>query len=182
MGIEKRNRVYTEQSTSINQDIMKSQKGIISFVPGATTGLIIGIPTTIEDPRMLTLLPMSAVTAGALNANAAGSGSPWYCDLTLHHASAVSRAFASVASTVLASEIGKRIRISVTDLSLYIAQASLAVGGASNTVVIASESAWKLDPRFASNAKKYLRVYVNLYASALLHSKKQVLAYEVQGY
>lgn len=180
--IEKAKRTITNKTTDIDEDIELSQKGIISFVPMASTGLIIGIPTTIKDPRMLTILPMNANTTGAMNANAAGSGSPWYCDLTLHYASAISRAFGSIASTVLEAEVGRRVRISSTDLSLYVANCSLAAGGASNAVVIASESAWKLDPRFASNAKKYLLVTVTKYASALFHAKKQLLAYEVKGY
>lgn len=175
--IEKRNRTYTEKTTSIEQDIEVTQKGIISFVP--VSGRVFGIPTTIEDVRFLSLMPMSAVTANALGAS---QSEGWYCDLTLHYASGVSAAFASIASTTLQAEVGRRVRVSATDLSLYVAAASLAVGGASNAVVIASSSAWKLDTRFASNAQRYLLVTTPNSASVSFKTKKQTLAYEVKGY
>lgn len=183
MSIGKVVRTISEKTTSVQDDIEVSQKGIISFVPAAATGLVFGIPTTIQNPVMLHLLPMNADTAGALGGNSSGSACPWYCDLTLHHASGVSRAFASLASISYVEDIGRRIRISATDLSLYVAQASMAANYASNTVVIASSSLWKLDERFASNAKKYLMVTISKYASATnFHVKKQVLAFEVRGY
>jgi hypothetical protein len=175
--IENRNRTYTEKTTSVEQDIEVTQKGIITFVP--VSGKVFGIPTTIEDVRFLSLMPMSAVTAESFGGSLAES---WYCDLSLHYASGVSTAFASIASGTLLSEVGRRVRISATDLSLYLANASLAVGGASNAVVIASSSAWKLDTRFASNAKRYLMVTIGNSASVHFKTKKQTLAYEVKGY
>ena len=175
--IEKTARTYTEKTTSIDQDIELSQKGIITFVP--VSGRVFGIPTTIQDPRLLHLMPMSAITSNALGASLAQG---WFCDLTLHYATGVSAAFASIASNTLNSEVGRRVRISATALDLYVAGASLAVGGASNAVVIASSSAWKKDQRFTSNPKKFLLVTVANSASISFKTKKQTLAYEVRGY
>lgn len=175
--IEKTNRTYTEKTTSIDQDIELTQKGIITFVP--VSGRVFGIPTTIKDPRLLSLMPMSAITSNALGASLAQG---WYCDLSLHYASGVSAAFASIASTTLESEVGRRVRISKTALDLYVAGASLAAGGASNAVVIASSSAWKADQRFADNAKKFLLVTIANSASVSFKTKKQTLAFEVKGY
>lgn len=175
--IENRNRTYTEKTTSIDQGIEVTQKGIISFVP--VSGRVFGIPTTIEDVRFLSLMPMSAITANALGAS---QSEGWYCDLTLHYASGVSAAFASIASAIAEAEVGRRIRISATDLSLYVGQAARASDSASNTAVIASTAVWKLDTRFASNAQRYLLVNVPNSASISFITKKQTLAYEVKGY
>ena len=175
--IERVNRTYTEKTTSIDQDIELSQKGIISFAPGS--GRVIGIPTMIKDPRLLILQPMSAITSNALGASLAQG---WYCDLTLHYASAVSAAFASLASGVLLSEIGRRIRISSASLDLYVANASMASNSASNTVVIASDSLWKKVERYSGNAKRFLVVTIANSASVSFKTKKQTLAYEVRGY
>ena len=175
--IEKRNRTYTEKTTSIDQEIELTQKGIITFVPAS--GRVFGIPTTIPDPRFLSLMPISSITAEALGASLAQG---WFCDLSLHYASGVSAAFASIASGVLNSEIGRRLRISKTALDLYVAQASMAAGSASNTVVIASTSLWKAEDRFQDNPQKFLLVTIANSASVHFKTKKQSLAYLVTGY
>lgn len=174
--IENQRRTISEKATSVQDTPEVTQKGIITFVP--VSGLVFGIPTTIEDPRFLDLMPMSAVTANALGASKAES---WYCDLALYKASDVSKAFGSIASTVLNSEVGRRVRINSTSLDMYVALASMAVGYASDTP-LASTAYWKPNHIYADNAQKFLKVTIANSASVSFKTKKQTLAYKVTGY
>lgn len=176
MSIDKVVRTISEKTTSVQNDVEVTQKGIITFVP--VSGRVIGIPTTIEDPRFLSLMPMSAITSQALGASLAQS---WYCDLALYKASDVSKCFGSIASSVLNSEVGQRVRINSASLDLYSALASMAAGYASDTR-LASTAYWKRDTRFADNAQKFLKVTIANSASVSFKTKKQTLAYVVTGY
>lgn len=176
MAIDKVVRTFSEKATSVESPIEVTQKGIITFVP--VSGRVFGIPTTIEDPRFLSLMAMSAITSNCLGASKAES---WYCDLALYKASDVSAAFGSIASNTLKSEVGRRIRIKSASLDLFVALASMAASYASKTR-LASTAYWKEDLRFANNAQKFLKVTIANSASVSFKTKKQTLAYEVKGY
>lgn len=172
--IENAVRTYTEKTTSIDQDIELSQKGVVTLVPKA--GVVLGIPTTIKDVRSLTFTPMSSITASALSA-AAG----WYCDLALYKASDVYNTFASIASGILQAEIGKRLRMS-SDYKLYVALASMAATSCASNSRLASGSVFRQLTQFGTNQQKYLKVVVRNAASGSYKAKKQSFAYEVRGY
>lgn len=180
MGIGKVVRTISEKTTSVEDPIELTQKGIITFVP--TSKRIIAIPTTIQNPVFVDLMPMSEITSNALGGSKAEG---WYCDLTLYKASDVSTAFGSIASNVLQSEVGRRVRMSgaVDAFHIYIAAASQTSNyGASKHSRLASTAYWKKDERFGSNAQKFLKIVPANSASANFKAKKQTLAYVVTGY
>lgn len=177
MPIYRKHRVFSEKLTSIEDPIAVVQRGVITFVPSKGTSFL--IPTQIANPVNLKLQAMSAVTAQALGASA--KAQTWYSDLSLHYATnAASSGFGSIASTVLLAEIGKRLRL--VGSKLHVALASMAVGYASNTPVLASDSLWRELPEFASGGKNFLVVNVPNSASSYFKAKKQSISYEVVGY
>lgn len=177
MSIYKKHRVFSEKLTSIEDPIAVVQRGVMTFVPSKGKSFL--IPTFVDNPVNLKIQAMSEVTSQALGASA--KAQTWYCDLSLHYATnAASSGFGSIASTVLLSEVGKRIRL--VNGKLYEALASMAVGYASNTPVAASGSLWKQLELFASNSKRYLVVNVPNSASTYFKAKKQAISYEVIGY
>ena len=178
MPIYRKHRVFSEKLTSIEDPIAVVQRGVITFVPSKGTTFL--IPTQIENPVNLKLQAMGATTAQALGASV--KAQTWWSNLSLHYATnAASSGFGSIASGVLISEIGKRIRL--VGGKLYVATASMAVGHASNTGVRTTAStSWRELPEFASGAKKYLVVTVPNSASAYFIAKKQRISYEVIGY
>lgn len=177
MPIYRKHRSLSEKTTSIEDPIEVVQRGVISFVPTKGTSFL--IPTQIENPVMVKIQGRAATTAQALGASAKCQS--WYCDLSLHYATnAASSGFGSIASNVLLSEVGKRLRLKGS--KLYVAVASMAAGSASNAVVGASNSLWRELPEFASGAKKYLVVNVPNSASTYFKAKKTHISYEVVGY
>lgn len=168
--IEKAIRTFSEKNTSVETDIEVSQKGIIAFAP--TSSNIIGIPTTIDNPVILHLQPLSSITMAALQS--------WYCDLKLYQAASVFTAFASLASASTDEEIGARLRMDASTKSLFVARKSLTTSEVLDNK-LSDTTLWKKDDRFLNNAKKYLKVVANA-GSASLKTKKQFLAYEVRGY
>jgi hypothetical protein len=174
--IEKVNRTYTEKTTSIDQEIELSQKGIMTFVPRAATGNDIGIPCMISDPRLITLTPMTGLTASALLTTGGYS-----CDLVLYKASDVYNTFASIASGILLAEVGRRLRMS-SDYKLYVAKASMAATSCASNTRLASGSVFRQLEQFGTNQKRYLKVVIDNAASGALQAQKQTLAYEIRGY
>jgi hypothetical protein len=177
MAIEKVCRTITEKTTSVEQPIELTQKGIIQFVP--KSGKVLGIPCLIPNPKVLTLIPMTLITAQSLSASGLGGG--WYSDLSLHYATAVSNCFLDVASTVLEADKYDRIRMK-SNYTLYQTLASMAATSASYATNFNQASLYKQLPEYGTNAKKYLVVNVANSASALFKVKKQKLAYEIRGY
>lgn len=177
MPIYKKHRALSEKTTSIEDPIEIVQRGVISFVPSKGAAFL--IPTQIQNPVLVRVMARGATTAQALGASAKCQS--WYCDLSLHYAThAASSGFGSIASNVIAAEIGNRLRLKGS--KLYVAVASMAAGSASNAVVGASGSLWRELPEFASGAKKYLVVNMPNSASTYFKAKKIRLSYEVVGY
>ena len=177
MPIYKKQRSLSEKTTSIEEPIELVQRGVISFVPSKGTSFL--IPTQIKNPVMVSIMARGATTAQALGASVKCQS--WYCDLSLHYATnAASSGFGSIASNVLISEIGTRLRLKGS--KLYVAVASMAAGSASNAVVGASNSLWRELPEFASGEKKYLVVNVLGSASTYFKVKKTKISFEVIGY
>lgn len=175
--IEKVARTVTETGTTIDQDVELSQKGQIQTV--VLSGKQFTIPTTISNPKMLTLMAMNSDAAGALGAS--GGITAVYCDLTLHYATGASLAFASIASDVDAADVGKRLRLS-TDYELFVAKAVTGAASAASDSLLADTDFWTKLDSFGANQKKYLLVNVANSASAFLKVKKCSFAYEVRGY
>lgn len=181
MPIYKKHRGLSEKTTSIEDPIEVKQRGIISFVP--SKGRTFLIPTHIENPVMLKLEPLSLPSQKWMNggSNASTVNHGYFTDLSLHYATnAASSAFGSIASNVLLAEVDRRLRLKGS--KLYIANASMAAGSASNAVVGASDSLWRELPEYASGSKKFLVVTVQNGASAYFKAKKQTIAFEVIGY
>ena len=177
MPIYKKHRSLSEKTTSIEDPIEIVQRGVISFVP--SKGRTFLIPTQIKNPVMVKLSAIGATTAQAFGASS--KAETWRCDLSLHYATnAASSAFGSIASNVLLSEIGNRLRLKGS--KLYVAVASMAANSASNAVVGASNSLWRELPEFASDEKKFLVVTMPNSASTYFKAKKQKLSFEVVGY
>ena len=178
MAIENKYRVMTEKTTSIEDPIELSQKGIIQFVPSKGNKIL--IPCLIPNPMILNIMPMTQLTRKALSGASNASAGGWSCDLTLHHATAASSAFGSIASTVLEADKNDRIRLSPTGI-LYQSKASMAANSCSNAA-LTNATNWKPLPQYGTNAKRYLVVDLHNSASLTFKAKKQKLAYEVRGY
>ena len=175
--IGKVERTIGEQHTSINQEIELSQKGQIQTV--ALSGKILSIPTNIPDPRILTLTAMNAYAGAALGAS--GKGGHWYSDLTLHYATGASLCFASIASSVVAADIGKRIRMN-SSYKLFVANGLGSAASAASNSLIVDGAFWKELGAFGANQQKYILVTLASTASTAFIGNKCNFAYEVKGY
>ena len=77
--IEKSIRTYSEKTTSVDQLIEKSQKGIASErLKGAKKTLI--IPTMLENPKSIIITPLDVNGAAIVSRG-------WYSDMVLYKAS-----------------------------------------------------------------------------------------------
>lgn len=179
MPVYKKERVYSETGTSIDQGIPVMQKGVISYVP--LSGTTIGIPCQIPNPTMLRLMPMTDLTADTLGASHVMGR--WYSDLTLNKASDVYTCFASIASAVSNSlyEVGRRLRMSST-YKLYVANAAMNATYAASNTLLASKSYWSQLEDYGTNQKLFLKVVTHATASGNFKAKRQMLAYEITGY
>ena len=73
--IEKVARTLSEKTTSVDQEIELSQKGIVAVgFKHQATSLV--VPTNIDSPKSLTLTPLNAAAAKALK-------NGWFCDFVL---------------------------------------------------------------------------------------------------
>lgn len=175
MPIYRKHRGLSEKTTSIEDPIEVVQRGVISFVP--TKGKSFYIPTQITNPVMVKLQARSVSTANALGGSIAQG---WYCDLSLHYATnAASSGFGSLASNVLLSEVGKRIRL--YNGKLHVATASCYATSAESTELSALAT-WRALDEFGSNAQKYLIINTPNAASVWFKLVKQHLSFEVVGY
>ena len=179
MAVGKKLRTITEKTTSIEDPIELSQKGIIQFVPSKGNKIL--IPCLIPNPMILNLMPMTQLTRKALSGGSNASAGGWSCNLQLYHATnAASSAFGNIASNVLEADKNDRLRLGPTGI-LYQSKASMAANSCSNAA-LTNATNWKALPEYGVNGKKYLVVDLHNSASALFKAKKQKLAYEVRGY
>jgi len=177
--IGKVERTVTETGTTIDQKVELSQKGTIQVVSSLTSKLL-AIPCNIPNPETLSLFPMTANAAIALNASTT-EAIP-YTDFVLHSGTGASLTFASIASGVLQADVGYRLRMDTASYSLFVAAASQAATTCASNSRLASNSLWHKVYGYASNAQKYLLVNIANSASDVYQAKKIKFKYEIRGY
>jgi len=176
--IQKAYRTITEKTTSVEDPIELSQKGIVNLT---TVSAYLPIPTTIENVYSVVLTPLSASARKAVfgGSVAQGGRTGYYSDLVKYNANSVSTALkytvAANASTIAGESIAMKSN------ALYLAERATISAATATAGVGASESLWKKISHFGSNANdtNYLKVMLNSTSYAQSTCR---FAYEVKGY
>ena len=190
--IEKVARTLSEKTTSVDQEIELSQKGIVGVGTKHAAHCLV-VPTNISDPRLVNITPLNVAAKMLLK-------SGWHCDLVLKAAteatltrllrrSATGASNASGGANILVYDNG---RIYISD-PIYNSRitASCGIFLASNSIIRASDSqfrkvGWIASVGSGGEEYKLLKIQpdVKLASSgaAVAGMRYVKYAFEVRGY
>lgn len=173
--IEKSIRTYSEKTTSIDQLIEKSQKGIASErLKGAKKTLI--IPTMLDNPKSIIITPLDVNGAALVSRG-------WFSDMVLYKASNSNVSVVLNEGTNAASNASLMSDVLVLE-SRKLYQSVVAVSSAqiaSNSLVTASGALFRELTDYGTNQKRYLVVTTRATDSAAASGQTR-FAWEVRGY
>lgn len=183
MSIEKKYRVITEKTTSVEDPIELVQKGTVKAKRiAARAAVVLAIPTSIENPKTLTIVPLNIPTGKAIQR--------YHCDMIRYSATnaSIAKLLDPSATTAVVASFGSadtNADLMITyDGKLYIVGANGCASSVIKTLtgIKTSTAISKVPFITATNSKGILKVVFPTATAASLNTTFFSYSYEVRGY